>query len=205
MEPAEFIRRCQEGGSALREAVETFCLLHGKRLLGDARAHAASPEIGEDLVHDAYLKLLTGCRRYRGSGSLLGWVQTGLRRSIIDHWRKHSAETSLGADGEEIASAVEEALLQACAAGIDPAAIAETAQARRVYEECRRRFAADHPQSAAVIAWVAEDGLSIPELADVLGRSHAATREHLSQCRKKARVYFADWYALVTTQRRLTA
>jgi DNA-directed RNA polymerase specialized sigma24 family protein len=63
-----------------------------------------------------------------------------------------------------------------------------------------RLFRRDHPQAAAAIAWVAEDGLSIDELSALLGRSRGATRQFLSQSRKKARIYLDPWYRLVVDE-----
>ena len=72
------------------------------------------------------------------------------------------------------------------------------AQLEALYRDCARRFASDHPMAAAVIRWVAEDDLSHEQLAQLLQRSPGATREYVSQCRKKARVYFREWYVLAT-------
>lgn len=58
------------------------------------------------------------------------------------------------------------------------------------------RFQQDDPLHANVMAWVVEDGLSIEDIAQLLGRTPGATREFVSQCRKRARVYLADWYWL---------
>jgi RNA polymerase sigma-70 factor (ECF subfamily) len=48
------------------------------------------------------------------------------------------------------------------------------------------------------MAWVVEDGLSIDDIADLLGRTPGATREFVSQCRKRARLYLGDWYKTAT-------
>ena len=47
-----------------------------------------------------------------------------------------------------------------------------------------------------MIAWIGEDGLDNEAIAQLLGRTPGATREFISQCRKKARVYLAEWYQL---------
>ena len=49
---------------------------------------------------------------------------------------------------------------------------------------------------ANVLAWVVEDGLSMDDIAGLLDRTPGATREFVSQCRKRARIHLADWYAL---------
>jgi hypothetical protein len=41
-----------------------------------------------------------------------------------------------------------------------------------------------------------EDGLTTEDIAHLLDRTPGATREFVSQCRKRARLYLADWYVL---------
>ena len=50
------------------------------------------------------------------------------------------------------------------------------------------------------MAWVVEDGLSIEDIAQLLERTPGATREFVSQCRKRARVYLAGWYRIAFEQ-----
>lgn len=70
-----------------------------------------------------------------------------------------------------------------------------------MFRRCFDAFAAAHPEHATALRWVVEDGLDNAALEQLLGRSPGATREFISQCRKKARPYFADWYALVAAER----
>ena len=46
------------------------------------------------------------------------------------------------------------------------------------------------------MTWIVEDGLSNDDIAQLLDRTPGATREFISQCRKRARVYLAEWYAI---------
>ena len=52
------------------------------------------------------------------------------------------------------------------------------------------------PAHAAVMTWIVEDGLSHGEIGQLLGRTPGATREFISQCRKRARHHFAEWYEM---------
>jgi RNA polymerase sigma-70 factor (ECF subfamily) len=54
----------------------------------------------------------------------------------------------------------------------------------------------EDPVHANVMVWVVEDGLRNEDIAELLGRTPGATREFVSQCRKRARLYLAEWYAL---------
>ena len=58
------------------------------------------------------------------------------------------------------------------------------------------RFEEAAPSHAAVISWIAADGLSHEEIAQLLDRSPGATREFISQCRKRARVHLGEWYEM---------
>ena len=64
------------------------------------------------------------------------------------------------------------------------------------FERCWDKFIESSPEHALVISWIAEDNLTHEQIAALLGRSPGATREFISQCRKRARLYLADWYAL---------
>lgn len=74
----------------------------------------------------------------------------------------------------------------------------ERAELETCYRRCFARFEREHPMHAAVMRWIAEDGLTNRDVEELLQRSHGATREFISQCRKKARVYFAEWYRMAT-------
>lgn len=64
------------------------------------------------------------------------------------------------------------------------------------FERCWDKFMQAAPEHAMVISWIAEDNLTHEQISELLGRSPGATREFISQCRKRARVHLADWYAL---------
>ncbi len=64
-----------------------------------------------------------------------------------------------------------------------------------IFREGWERFRREDPVRANVMTWVVEDGLSIEDISQLLGRSRGATREFVTQCRKRARLYLADWYA----------
>jgi len=64
------------------------------------------------------------------------------------------------------------------------------------FDRCWDKFMESSPEHALVISWIAEDNLTHEQIAALLGRSPGATREFISQCRKRARIHLADWYAL---------
>ena len=73
---------------------------------------------------------------------------------------------------------------------------ARRAQLDDCFKRCWERFESAAPSHALVMSWIVEDGLSHEEIAELLDRTPAATREFISQCRKRARVHLAEWYEL---------
>ena len=73
-------------------------------------------------------------------------------------------------------------------------------QLAECFERCWQRFVKAAPEHAQVVAWIAEDGMSHEEIAELLGRTPGATREFISQCRKRARLHLAEWYLLAFTE-----
>ena len=69
-------------------------------------------------------------------------------------------------------------------------------QLAECFQRCWQRFEAAAPAHSAVIQWIVEDGLSHEQIAELLDRTPCATREFISQCRKRARVHLAEWYEL---------
>jgi RNA polymerase sigma-70 factor (ECF subfamily) len=64
------------------------------------------------------------------------------------------------------------------------------------FARCWKRFEQAAPAHAAAMTWIVEDGLTNDQISELLGRSPGATREFISQCRKRARVHLAEWYEL---------
>ena len=79
-----------------------------------------------------------------------------------------------------------------------PEELARRSEHETQFQSGWRRFQQDDPLHAGVMAWIVEDGLSNEDIAELLNRTPGATREFISQCRKRARRYLADWYALAS-------
>jgi len=82
-------------------------------------------------------------------------------------------------------------------AAAGPLSEARTREHAECFQRCWTRFEAESPTHAAVISWITQDGLTNEEISRLLDRSPGATREFISQCRKRARSYLAEWYELV--------
>jgi RNA polymerase sigma factor (sigma-70 family) len=188
---------CAQGGRALDQAIGELHRHYWSALLREARRVLGTVEAASDAAQDALIKVWRDCKTFRGEAEVWAWLRPIVRRTAIDILRARHVEVPLVDEHNEVLAEVEATLRGACdAAADDPLAIAESAEGLRVFQACYARFAADHPESACALRWVAEDDLDYAEVA-AQGRTPNATREFVSQSRKKARVYLAPWYALV--------
>lgn len=196
MDKQEFMRACREGGAAIERALRALDRSFFSHLYAQGLRSLRDPDLARDLVQETFIKVWRRCATFEGSSELLPWIQAILRRGILDRLRRPEREVSLEDEGgmsEEMFTRIHELSLQGVAMPDDEA---RRAQLAACFERCWRRFEEASPAHAEVIAWIVEDGLSHEEIAALLERSPGATREFISQCRKRARVYLAEWYEL---------
>lgn len=154
------------------------------------------PESARDLVQDTFIKVWLRCATFQGDSELLPWIKAILRHGLLDRLRKpggeiaiDTAENQAGEPQLRLAELSEEIIPR-------PDSEAVRAQLDDCFQRCWRRFEAASPSHALVIAWIVEDGLTHEQIGELLGRTPGATREFISQCRKRARLHLAEWYDL---------
>ncbi len=190
------MRACREGGAAIEQALRSldrdfFALLHSRamRLLRDTDA-------ARDIVQDTFIRVWRRCATFQGDSELLPWIEAILRNGILDRLRRSGRELPFD-DGDamntEIAARIVELSRHEVATPDDDVRRTQVAEC---FQRCWEEFERAAPRHAAVIAWIAQDGLTHEEIAALLDRSPGATREFISQCRKRARVHLAAWYEL---------
>jgi RNA polymerase sigma factor (sigma-70 family) len=198
MDKGEFVRACQEGGPRIESALKALYRDYGGPLLREAWLCLRDTEAARDLLQDTLLKAWRRCEGFRAESELFPWLKQVLRHGAIDRLRAQPDQVSVDDGAGALWPAVEAALRDSRPGEWqEPERLAQQRQCDEVYRRCAARFAADHPQAAQLIRWVVEDELTPADVAQLLQRSPGATREYISQCRKKARLYFADWYRLV--------
>jgi RNA polymerase sigma-70 factor (ECF subfamily) len=195
-----FMRACREGGAAIEQALRQldrafFAILYrdGMRTLRDADAT-------RDLVQDTFIKVWQRCATFRGDSDLLQWIKVILRHGAIERMRKTVHEIPI----EDHAGLTEQASQRIYEMSVEINPTPEDLARRREHEAHFRagwqRFQQEDPLHAGVMTWIVEDGLSNDDIAELLNRTPGATREFISQCRKRARHYLANWYALASEQ-----
>lgn len=190
---------CREGGQHIERWLREFDARYAGALYREAAGVLQHLGAAEDLVQDTLIKVWQRCASFRAEGHPYAWVRQIQRHALLDTLRARTPEEPLEDESGELSPAVQAAVHHLSDERvIQPDAEHESHVLEAMYQRCYARFAAAHPEHAQVLRWVAEDGLGPAEVAELLGRSPGATREFLSQCRKKARPFLAEWHALVS-------
>jgi RNA polymerase sigma factor (sigma-70 family) len=191
-----FIRACREGGTAIERALREldrslFAKLYqiGMQTLHDADA-------ARDLVQDTFIKVWQRCATFRGDSDLLPWIKVILRHGAIERLRRRNIEVPLEDDQGLTSDAARGILNLSLESNDTPEQAAQQRERAEVFRKGWAQFHKHDPLHASVLTWIVEDGLSNDDIARLLERSPGATREFISQCRKRVRLYLAEWYAL---------
>jgi RNA polymerase sigma factor (sigma-70 family) len=147
-------------------------------------------------VQDTFIKVWQRCATFRGDSELLPWINAILRHGAIERLRRRNPEVPFE-DDQGLAGEVAETIVNLSLDSQDtPEQAAQQRERADAFRKGWARFRENDQLHASVMIWIVEDGLSNEEIAELLERSPGATREFISQCRKRARSYLADWYAL---------
>lgn len=198
MDKFAFQRACREGGAAIERTLRELDSAYFERLYREAVRGLRDPDEALDLVQDTFIKVWLRCATFQGTSEVLPWIKSILRHGLLDRLRKAGREVALE-DAEGPAPELEARVLEL---STDTVSTPHDEARRRQLDECFRRcwehFERAAPSHALVLSWIVEDGLTHEQIAALLGRTSGATREFISQCRKRARVHLAEWYALAS-------
>ncbi len=135
-------------------------------------------EDARDVAQEALLKIWNGAGSYSGSGTASAWVWQVARNCLTDHHRRTSSrsakETLFGDDEWQTVADT----------APSPAVCGTVPDVDACVRDGLARFRAEDPDRAYVLELQME-GFPIDEIAARVGRTAGATKEYLSQCRKK--------------------
>jgi RNA polymerase sigma-70 factor, ECF subfamily len=182
---AESLKLIAAGGRPAEGALTALFRKYRKPLLGFLIRRGVDAQTAEDLVQETFIKVAKSAGTFRRDAMASSWIYSILRNVHLDHLRKPKHEVNLDDEGWEIVEADQED---------DGADRPDQNLERRQLDDCLdtqyKVFIKEQPAAAAALQKVTEHDWSIREVAQFLGRTEAATKEYLSQCRKKLRVFF---------------
>jgi RNA polymerase sigma-70 factor (ECF subfamily) len=196
MDKHAFMRACREGGEAIEGALRALDRSFHATLHRECHRAVRDADTARDLVQETFIKVWQRCATFRGESELIPWIRSILRHAILDHLRGRTREVPM----EDEEGTVREVERQVALSSEEPDDPVGRRELDLCFARCWKRFEENAPAHATALSWIVEDGLSNEQVAEILGRTPGATREFVSQCRKKARVYLAEWYALASTR-----
>lgn len=161
--------------------------------------HGLSPDATEDLVQETIVKIFKAAKQYSGGAgfsdtSANAWMWAIARNSLLDMQRKHKPQI-VSVDDDSLDEGNQIKLQEELAAKNPHADMHETAQ------DCVTRgldtFASEHPDRARALE-MQMDGEDITSIARRIGRTAAAAKEYLSQCKKKLAPYIQPCLGLIS-------
>lgn len=192
-EERALVENLRAGGAARRQAIAELYHAYQPRLRAYYLSHGAAAAQAEDWVQESFVRLLRSLDEFRGECAFAGWLWTIARNVMLDAIRRARHTSSM--------EDMPEGFLDRLA---DPAPGATARIEDGDLRDCVRQgfaaFAREHPERAQCLRWIVVDDLAIAEVARVLGRTLGATREYLSQCRKKLRAFLEPCMNLLPTE-----
>lgn len=185
----EILRNIVMGGRAQNEAVRALYQLKSAEFKRYFIHKGVSPSSVEDVLQETFIKIFKSISNYKGAGghgdgSAAAWLHTIVFSCMQDHFEKVNRLKNESASYEE-----DEHLGQ-----LEAIRSQEHKESKVVQDvnECvaagLEDFAAEHPDRYQVLMSQL-DGEDISSIGRRIGRSVAATKEYLSQCRKKLAPY----------------
>ena len=148
-------------------------------------------EEAEDVTAEVFAAAAAGLPHFKGHCSPYAWLISIARRKIIDRRRRRTARPETLASELADAEVEAQALWEALGAVEGPEAILMRAEARRVMRDLLTQLNPDQ-REAVLLQYV--EGLSIAEIAVVMGRSLGAIHSLLHRARaalhRQGRAYF---------------
>lgn len=169
------------GGEARRQGVAALYRRFAGRLGRYFSAHRLSPAEADDLVQEVFVNVVRACGEFRAESRVDTWLWAIARNSLMSHFRRRRPETSLDEqDLDELAAN-------------DPRLQVHQAVPGQTADDCvaegLARFREAFPERGEVLARLVLEEWSSEQIAKFLGRTPGATREYLSQCRKKLKPF----------------
>jgi RNA polymerase sigma-70 factor (ECF subfamily) len=190
------MRACREGGVAIEKALRLLDRSYFAVLFSESMRALRDRDAARDLVQETFIKVWLRCATFHGESELLPWIKSILRHTMLDRLRKVNREVPLE-DAQDPASEVQMRVAEVSAESVPrPDDEARRQQLDVCFRRCWERFENAAPSQALVMSWIVEDGLTHEQVGELLERTPGATREFISQCRKRARIHLAEWYEL---------
>jgi RNA polymerase sigma-70 factor (ECF subfamily) len=184
MTEEDIIAGIRSGGRAADAALKALYGATAQHMLRFFVYSGVSADESKDVLQDTFVKIVRSAASYQGGGAARSWIWQIARNCLTDHQRK------IGRLAEH-ETAVNEAQWDSIQEGT---AAPESCQPGQTADECvaagLETFALHMPDRAQVLLLVM-DGISLADIGERIGRTAAATKTFVFECRKKLKPFVA--------------
>lgn len=178
------------GGRDGERAVAALFREYRRPLLAFLIRHGAQQDLAEDLLQETFVRVVRHAEGFRGEAAVSSWIYQIARNLATDASRAPRREEHLDDAGWQRVA--------------DETACSTEGDAKAALDDCVNSgfaaFGRAHPERAEALRRAALDGWSVRDVANFLERTEAATREYLSQCRKRLREFLEPCRALIVEE-----
>ncbi|WP_096662442.1 RNA polymerase sigma factor [Polaromonas sp. AET17H-212] len=175
-----------DGGPQADKAVESLFRQYRRPLMGFLIRRGVGADVAEELVQEVFIRMVRGASGFRHQARVSSWLFQIAANLHIDQTRRISLEDTMDDAQWQV---IEGTVATQCGTGEQDAAGAEALQ--ECFDRGFSEFAQAHPQRAQALQHAVLHKWSVRDIATFLNRTEGATREFLSQCRKKLREHLA--------------
>jgi RNA polymerase sigma-70 factor, ECF subfamily len=161
------------------QALEALLERHQEQIYRFGMKMCRNPEDAKDILQDTLIGMARGVRNFRGGSSLSTWLYTIARGACIKRRRRSKFAPELDGDAtDEVSRLAHDARLPD-----------EALAARRLEVALNRAIASLEPTSREVLVLRDVEGLTAPEVAEVLGIGVPAVKSRLHRARLTVRAH----------------
>lgn len=186
MTEEDIVKLIRSGGKPMDAGVKALYEIAAQPMLRFFVYKGASRDEANDVLQETFIKIVRSASSFAGDGTAKAWIWQIARNCLIDHQRKQGSlanhETAVNDEHwETLEQTTADPNAAAC---LSPDSVDECVSAG--LETFNRR----EPDRALALM-LQMDGLSIEEIGARIGRTIGATKEYLSQCKKKIQPFIA--------------
>ena len=145
------------------------------------RVKGFTKEEAEDSMHQVFIKFFTSVDKFKGQSKLKTYLYSISKNYYIDIIKSSRNQTTRSSDNIEL---IIDQLNSSHETGESTIANEE---AQKCIRECFRSFAIDNRECAEIVTLAVLEDMPLDQVAEWMGKTYAAARKYLSNCRKKLR------------------
>lgn len=175
----ECLEGIRAGGRARDAGISTLYRRYAKQIVGYfVYRHRLPQGQAEDLAQDCFVRVVRKCDEFRGETRIDAWVWAIARNCLMDHFRRQRPEDLVSDEDLERLSDATQAAAPDDVENLDDCV-----------QKAYAAFAEAFGERAHWLSLTVFQNWSTEDVAAALNRTAGATREYLSQCRKKLKPF----------------